>query len=261
MAARATRQRASSGDEVGPPDHRGEAFIWAVIGQRGTGKTTLLARLLTGPLRGRFDRVFLFSPAVFRSEALRALSDDDRGLKKIPTFSREMLRKIFATFEKENNKRAASGRDLMRVLVVLDDVDAIPEFVKNTTSGLHPLLKYAYESRECGISLLITAHDPLSLPTRLLRSGCDRIEYMPGVSKKSREVFADMFAPSRSFGRELERLAYMPIPDRQRVRPRVVVELGRRPGVYVDEKGRTLPLRKNEYAGGAAGTKSRAADR
>ena len=134
-----------------------KAFFGLLVGARNSGKTTLLANLLTRDdfFKGRYDEVYLVSPTVKHDPTYSVV--DVPPSQVCDHWDPKFVEAIY-------DRQAALPRERMKdILVIIDDCVSEPSFKDNSGSGI--LGRLAVRGRHVRISVLLTTQKLTLVPT------------------------------------------------------------------------------------------------
>jgi GTPase SAR1 family protein len=142
---------------------------WLLIGRKGSGKTTLVLKLLRGPLRKIFNEIWIVSPTAHLQPAFSELHPE--GIK---LFKSELTPKVLKKIIKHRNAKPE-----VHVLVVLDDCGKI--------SPSQELCQIFYLSRHINTAVICLCQKITSCPTEV-RSQCDFFVSFSNTAKREKEA-------------------------------------------------------------------------
>lgn len=158
-------------------------WIYAIIGARGRGKSTILLNLLNEHLKKYYDNIYLFSTTADMDPKFEKLIEElDEEDKFIPTFSEEKLEQVLNIIKDYN-----SQHNNPRNLIVFDD--CISLFPKSTDKS-SIFNKFIVGSRHYKTDCILTSQQFRKLNT-LIRSNLDIISLFPTVNKKELNAYSE----------------------------------------------------------------------
>jgi len=161
---------------------------YAIIGRKGTGKSSLMLNLLErkqSPWYKHFDLIFLISPTAMRDDKMMELVDDI-GDQYYQDLTNENLQEIMARIDahtEEREKKKKKGKPAY--CIIYDD---IIHQIKTKNAKLVTLL--ATQNRHRNITNVYLLQKFNSMPT-LIRANLDIISFFRSDNKKELATFLE----------------------------------------------------------------------
>jgi hypothetical protein len=138
------------------------------LGPSGTGKTTTLLALLTGPYRKAFSSLHVFSPSIHLDSAWDEIKNNfAKGLEESSfndTWDENVLMKVLDSQKKKSQdlKREKSKKPLPQALIIIDDFADNPQ-VLHQSGGIMTTL--FIRGRHFGVSTWISSQKLTAIST------------------------------------------------------------------------------------------------
>lgn len=166
-------------------------LVWALVGRKGSSKTTTLMNALTtkmkdGGYRGYFDNIYICSPSMERDKKTNKLVEE---VQKDGNFYDSLSNRILEDIV-EKIKAYNDGHDDCHNLLILDDCLALlpKSNVKNAVFN-----SIIMNCRHLKLSIFITAQKLKGLNT-IVRSNTDMISMWRTDNASEKKDFIDEFA-------------------------------------------------------------------
>ena len=164
---------------------------YALVGKKGSGKTTLMLNLLTkkqSPYYKFFDRIFLISPTARKDDKMKELVDDLEEMGQyFEELDNEVLQHILDvidSFNEEWKQKKKKGKPAH--LLILDDC---VHMMKRKSSKL--LEQVITQNRHFNLFNWILIQKWTGYMPTIIRSNLDNISFFRNDNKKELESFLD----------------------------------------------------------------------
>lgn len=155
-------------------------FIYTIIGQKGTGKSTILIGLLKDYFKKYYDNIYFVSPSARRDDKFKTLIDElEPEGKFFDTLNDDVASEIM------NNLIKNIDEDETRNLTIFDDcINLLP----SSSDKESPFNTFIISSRHYKTDIIITAQKYNRLNTTI-RANTDIISIFPSNNRKELETY------------------------------------------------------------------------
>ena len=183
------------------PSLPNKSFVMLIVGDKGSGKTSLTTSLLTSKkkgskaYRGKFEDIMLSMP----KSSLRSIKGDPfGGLSEgnvFDEFDEEFLNAVVEKAE-ENSEEG------FRTLILIDDASSS---LKTNKAIIDKFTKLVHRHRHLGVSVILLIQSLVSCPLSV-RKNVDSLVYFKPSNEKSNTIFKDEYLGD--FSREEARMLF-----------------------------------------------------